>query len=110
LLRKKVVQDCTCELCGEEPETASHLILHCAFAASLWRSLGVVIPADFSVHDLRKLPRPATIEAVHYETFTLNEEIALSSGKKQRRYDRPCKPARPRLGRGAVVYHVMPEV
>ena len=57
--------------CNHKPSQATRLILHCAFAASLWRSLGVVIPADFSVHDLRKLPRPATIEAVHYETFTL---------------------------------------
>ena len=34
--KKIVVHDSTCELCGAEPETTSHLILHCPLASNFW--------------------------------------------------------------------------
>jgi hypothetical protein len=39
LLRKKIVDDATCELCAEAAETVDHLLLHCPFAASFWQRL-----------------------------------------------------------------------
>lgn len=56
LLQRKVVQDSTCELCNREPETASHLIFHCAFAASFWQTLGFQLPATLGVQDIPQLP------------------------------------------------------
>lgn len=36
---KMIVPSPTCEICNLEEETASHLFLHCPFAASFWASL-----------------------------------------------------------------------
>jgi hypothetical protein len=71
LLQRKVVQDSTCELCNREPETASHLIFHCAFAASFWQTLGFQLLATLGVQDIPQLPRPDTIPATHFDTFVL---------------------------------------
>ena len=71
LLKRRILTDSTCELCGGQPETASHLILHCSFAASFWRSLGFDIPDDFEARDIHQLPRPASIASSHFDTFVL---------------------------------------
>ena len=56
--QQRMMQDSTCELCGGEPETASHLIFHRALDAGS-PSIGFDTPSDFAVHGIRRLPRPA---------------------------------------------------
>jgi hypothetical protein len=70
LARKKVVQDTTCEVCGQAPEDTAHIFLHCGFASSFWGTLGVQIAPDRS-NVLLSLLRPSTIPAKHYNMFVL---------------------------------------
>ena len=71
LLRRKIVQDNTCDLCSREPETALHLLFLCPFAASFWRALGIELPPGLDIHDVHKIPRPNTIPAAHFDAFIL---------------------------------------
>ena len=71
LLRRHVLVDDICDLCGQAPETASHLIFHCQFASMFWRSIGFQLPSEFATKELHCLPRPPGIPAAHFDTFTL---------------------------------------
>jgi hypothetical protein len=70
LARKKIVQDTTCEVCGQAPEDTAHIFLHCGFASSFWGALGVLIAPDCS-NVLLSLLQPSTVPAKHYNMFVL---------------------------------------
>jgi len=71
LHRRHILGDDTCDLCGTEPETASHLLFHCEFASSFWRSLGYELAPELTVADAHRMPRPESVPANHFDTFTL---------------------------------------
>ena len=71
LLRKKIVDDATCELCAEAAETVDHLLLHCPFAASFWQRLGIQMEPDAAACNLLHLPKPENLPAAHFDTFVL---------------------------------------
>nr|TKW41484.1 hypothetical protein SEVIR_1G319400v2 [Setaria viridis] len=69
LVKKCIIADPACELCGQ-PEDCDHLILRCRFAAQVWAAL----PADTtgaSVRCLWNIPRPTTVPSRHYSSFIL---------------------------------------
>lgn len=68
--RKKIVQDTTCEVCGQPREDTAHIFLHCGFASSFCGALGVLIAPDCS-NVLLSLLRPSTVPAKHYNMFVL---------------------------------------
>jgi hypothetical protein len=70
LARKNVVQDTTCEVCGQAPEDTAHIFLHYGFASSFWGALGVQIAPDHN-NVLLSLLRPSTVPAKHYNMFVL---------------------------------------
>jgi hypothetical protein len=70
LARKGIVQDTTCEICGQAPEDTAHIFIHCGFASRLWGILGVQIAPDRS-NVLLSLLRPPTIPTKHYNMFVL---------------------------------------
>ena len=71
LLRKKIVDDATCELCAEAAETVDHLLLHYPFAASFWQRLGIQMESDAAACNLLHLPKPENLPAAHFDTFVL---------------------------------------
>lgn len=40
LLRKNILEDARCEVCGQEDETADHIISGCSFVCSFWMHIG----------------------------------------------------------------------
>ncbi|XP_034601355.1 uncharacterized protein [Setaria viridis] len=71
LLRKKVIDDARCEVCGCDTETAIHIILECPFAKAFWRSLGFRGPEGLKTATLNSIPRPDNIPSQHFSTFVL---------------------------------------
>jgi len=71
LHRRKIVDAVVCDLCGDCPETATHLIFECPVASSFWRTVGVQVPAGFCVSSLHQLPKPAHVPSKHFETLIL---------------------------------------
>ncbi|GJN23099.1 hypothetical protein PR202_gb10717 [Eleusine coracana subsp. coracana] len=65
---KKIVEDTTCELCGQHAEDSDHLIFRCATASALWAGLGIDTQNAY-VDRLWELQRPSTIPAQHFEFF-----------------------------------------
>ncbi|GJN19210.1 hypothetical protein PR202_gb06458 [Eleusine coracana subsp. coracana] len=65
---KKIVEDTTCELCGQRAEDSDHLIFRCATARALWAGLGIDTQ-NAHVDRLWELQRPSTIPTQHFESF-----------------------------------------
>jgi hypothetical protein len=40
LARTRIVQDTTCEICGQAPEDTVHIFIHCGFASRFWGCFG----------------------------------------------------------------------
>ena len=113
LVRRKILLEDTCELCGRCPESAMHLLFHCDFAASFWWALGFVIPADLEARSIRQLPRPAHVERNHYDTFLLlccwgcgNAGTVPPSGRRRRLCGKLCMLVNVRRSLDAAVFLV----
>jgi hypothetical protein len=70
LARKRIVEDATCEICGQAPEDTAHIFIHCGFASRFWGVLGVQIAPGHS-NVLLSLLRPPTVPTKHYNMFIL---------------------------------------
>lgn len=71
LHKRRVVDDATCELCGQEDETANHIVFGCPFAREFWAALGFSISDAADVSHLDQLSRPGHVPAEHYSTLLL---------------------------------------
>lgn len=71
LQKRGVLDDATCEVCGNGDENANHIIFSCSFASEFWSAIGFVVPADADVSHLDKLDRPAHIPSKHFSTLLL---------------------------------------
>jgi hypothetical protein len=98
LLQRKVVQDSTRELCNRAPETASHLIFHCAFAASFWQTLGFQLRQHWasktfiSCRDLIQSQRlTSTRSSSSAAGSSGSDEMGSSSDKKRCPCDKRCR-------------------
>jgi hypothetical protein len=110
LARKKVVQDTTCEVCGQAPEDTAHIFLHYGFASSFWGALGVQIAPDHN-NVLLSLLRPSTVPTKHYNMFVLlccwrlwKRRNAVVFHGKDHRLQQPCYCAALKLNYGDTGY------
>uniref|UniRef100_A0A0E0D6M1 Uncharacterized protein n=1 Tax=Oryza meridionalis TaxID=40149 RepID=A0A0E0D6M1_9ORYZ len=70
LHKKTIVQSPLCDLCSMAIETASHLCIHCPFAADFWGLLNIQINISSTEHLAALLP-PPQIPVKHYKVFYL---------------------------------------
>ncbi|KAL2931423.1 Zinc finger protein DPF3 [Bienertia sinuspersici] len=87
LLKRKIVQNSSCVLCGEN-ESASHLLLHCEVSRRIWScsSLGIVVSDTPSAGWIIEM---ANAELNRwYEDFGCRKrnDITHETGKKKRTY------------------------
>lgn len=68
LLKKKIVQTATCDICSTTDETADHLSFSCPFAISFWQALHIQ-PIINETKYLSQLKAPATIPTRHFQSF-----------------------------------------
>jgi len=71
LHRRHVLDEASCDLCGCDTETATHLIFDWPVASSFWALIGIQRQSTFGVRDVHTLPRPSHIPAAHFGTFVL---------------------------------------
>jgi hypothetical protein len=68
LLKKKVVDSATCEVCTSDDESAIHVIFECPFAKAFWISIGFQqFPANIA--DLHCIQRPIEVPQKFFSTF-----------------------------------------
>lgn len=70
LMKKKIVQSETCNICNDGPETASHLCFTCPFARSFWQKLSVH-PSVQEVALLHQLKPSQAVSELHFRVFYL---------------------------------------
>lgn len=70
LHKKNIVSSPDCDLCNTPEETASHLCLHCPFAAAFWNNLHIQINIT-SMSELASLLPPHQIPGKHFRVFYL---------------------------------------
>lgn len=70
LHKKNIVSSPDCDLCNTPEETASHLCLHCPFAAAFWNNLHIQINIT-SMSELASLLLPHQIPGKHFRVFYL---------------------------------------
>jgi hypothetical protein len=71
LLKKHVVQEATCEVCGATEEMATHIIFQCPFAQGFWQALQFELPEGISTAMLDELSCPAHVPHTQIETLVL---------------------------------------
>jgi hypothetical protein len=64
LLRKCIVLDTSCAICGADLEDASHILLRCRFTRMFWDHIGVIVPNNASLGLLRP-PPPEGVPHAH---------------------------------------------
>lgn len=71
LYHKNILDDATCELCHQAPETSDHLIFHCTIARQFWDHLGWRDQPFPPITELWNMPRPANVSPLHFNTLLL---------------------------------------
>ncbi|AQK39484.1 TUB-transcription factor 14 [Zea mays] len=71
LLLKKIVDEDTCDVCGQERETADHIVLRCHFAKTFWLAIGFHIPNDMTVQNLHQIERPSNLPQNEFSSFVI---------------------------------------
>jgi hypothetical protein len=96
LLNKGVLEDDTCVICGQEPETADHIISGCSFAKEFWRQIGWPPGSVAEVHCLWESTSPVPMPRMAHASLLL----LLSWELWKHRHDvvfRAMQPSHPRL-------------
>jgi hypothetical protein len=71
LLKKGVVQEASCEVCGAADETATHIIFQCPFAQDFWQTLRFDLPERINTATLDEPSCPAHVPRIQFETLVL---------------------------------------
>jgi hypothetical protein len=73
LLKKCVVQEASCEVCGAAEETSTHIIFKCPFAQDFWQTLQFELPESINTTtlDSDEMPCPAHVPHTQFETLVL---------------------------------------
>ncbi|WVZ95837.1 LOW QUALITY PROTEIN: hypothetical protein U9M48_041551, partial [Paspalum notatum var. saurae] len=58
LVKKGIVPTDTSEVCAQDAEDTTHILLKCEFAAQFWRKIGVELNAEVTAFSQHKMPRP----------------------------------------------------
>lgn len=66
LRRRGVVPDATCEICGLEEDTATHIMFGCPFAREWWAAISIELPETPCARDLDAIGCPQRIPAEHF--------------------------------------------
>ena len=61
----------TCDVCGQERETADHIVLRCHFAKTFWLAIGFHIPNDMTVQNLHQIERPSNLPQNEFSSFVI---------------------------------------
>jgi hypothetical protein len=71
LLKKHIIEDDSCDLCAQSPESCDHLLFGCLAARSFWRHLGWDPTSLPSAENLWVMPRPDHIPKELFSTLVL---------------------------------------
>jgi hypothetical protein len=71
LLNKRVLQDDTCDICGQSSETPDHIISGCPFAQSFWSQVGWGADNISKVHCLWESVAPIDMPRVVHSSLLL---------------------------------------
>ena len=69
LARKNIIENASCELCGQE-EDCDHIVFHCCFLSQVWRALGFHTEG-VSVNCIWTVARSTTVPDRHFYTLLL---------------------------------------
>jgi hypothetical protein len=69
LLRKRIVDSPTCEVCNLMDETGDHIAFRCPFAEVFWEKLGIQPPAVATNDYIFDIACPAHFPKKHFSTF-----------------------------------------
>ena len=67
LMQKNVIDQSTCEVCGQHEETQAHIFCSCGLASQLWNCLG--IDAPLQPDNVLSWPRQDMIPSEGFSTF-----------------------------------------
>jgi len=71
LVKKRIVDNETCDICNAGPEDTAHIIFGCTNAQQFWNAVGITTNEDWPIARLKEIQCPDHIPQKHFGSFVL---------------------------------------